>query len=186
MILYALRCEHGHEFEAWFRDGATYDAQAEAGVVVCPICGDTRISKAIMAPSIPRHHGARGTAAGQETAGGPEEDEPSSAAPAAPSPAVPAPATGKVLEGAKAMGSAEQAVAQALPQLMDALDTLRRRVEATCDNVGNAFAEEARRIHYGEAEARGIYGETTLEEAEALRDEGVSFATIPWRRRTNG
>lgn len=55
-------------------------------------------------------------------------------------------------------------------------------MEKHCDYVGKNFAEEARKIHYGETEARGIYGETTPEEAEELREEGVAFASIPWRR----
>ncbi|MEX0759524.1 MAG: DUF1178 family protein [Tistlia sp.] len=65
-------------------------------------------------------------------------------------------------------------------ELRRALLDLRHRVEASCDYVGPRFAEEARRIHYGEAEARGIYGESTREEAEALADEGVEVASLPW------
>jgi len=60
------------------------------------------------------------------------------------------------------------------------LRTLRRKVEETCDDVGADFAEEARRIHYGEVEPRGIYGETSPEDAEALSEEGIEFAKIPW------
>lgn len=52
MILYTLRCSAGHEFEAWFRNAGTYDAQAKAGEVVCPECGDTGIEKAPMAPRV--------------------------------------------------------------------------------------------------------------------------------------
>ena len=47
------------------------------------------------------------------------------------------------------------------------------------------FAEEARRIHHGEAQARGIYGESTPEEAESLADEGINIAQIPWVPRTD-
>lgn len=60
------------------------------------------------------------------------------------------------------------------------LQRLRAEIEKNCDYVGPRFAEEARRIHEGEAEARGIYGEATAEEAEALREEGIGFETIPW------
>ncbi len=52
MILYDIRCSNGHVFEAWFRDGASYDEQAEDGAVVCPDCGDTAVAKAPMAPRI--------------------------------------------------------------------------------------------------------------------------------------
>jgi hypothetical protein len=60
------------------------------------------------------------------------------------------------------------------------LRDLRKQIEANCDYVGPEFAEEARKIHYGEAEARGIYGETSAEEAEALDEEGIEFARVPW------
>ena len=45
MIIYQLRCSKGHEFEAWFRDSKAYDAQAEAGDIVCPHCGETMVLK---------------------------------------------------------------------------------------------------------------------------------------------
>jgi hypothetical protein len=60
------------------------------------------------------------------------------------------------------------------------LGELRAKVEANCDYVGGKFAEEARKIHYGETDPRGIYGETSKDEARALTEEGVEFARIPW------
>ena len=60
------------------------------------------------------------------------------------------------------------------------LRALRREVEARYENVGERFAEEARRIHYGEIESRGIYGDSTPQEAEALADEGIEVVAIPW------
>jgi len=66
------------------------------------------------------------------------------------------------------------------------LQKLRTEVEKNCDYVGDGFAEEARRIHNGEADARGIYGETTAEEAEALAEEGIEVARIPWVPRADG
>jgi hypothetical protein len=60
------------------------------------------------------------------------------------------------------------------------LRAMRHHVETNCENVGANFAEEARRIHYGEAEARGIFGDSTPAEAEALADEGIEIMTIPW------
>jgi hypothetical protein len=57
---------------------------------------------------------------------------------------------------------------------------IRQQVEQNCDYVGERFAEEARRIHYGEVDPRGIYGEATNEESEALAEEGIEFGRIPW------
>jgi hypothetical protein len=52
MIRYALRCEHGHEFEAWFGSSSDYDGQVERGLVECPDCGSTAVTKQIMAPAV--------------------------------------------------------------------------------------------------------------------------------------
>jgi hypothetical protein len=57
---------------------------------------------------------------------------------------------------------------------------LRRAIESKCEDVGEHFAEEARKIHYGETEHRSIYGNTSDAEAEALADEGIEFGRIPW------
>ena len=56
---------------------------------------------------------------------------------------------------------------------------LMRRLIAETENVGRAFPEEARKIHYEEAPKRGIRGQATPDEAEALRDEGIDFMSLP-------
>lgn len=66
-----------------------------------------------------------------------------------------------------------------------ALQEVRKHVEETCDYVGERFPEEARRIHYGEADPRGIYGESSPDEAKSLEEEGVKFQRIPWLPREN-
>jgi hypothetical protein len=66
------------------------------------------------------------------------------------------------------------------------LQRLRAQVERDCDYVGAEFADEARRIHKGESDARGIYGETSPDEAEALAEEGIEVAKIPWVPRADG
>ena len=52
MIRYALQCDDGHGFEAWFGDSAAYDDQAVRGLVECPHCGSRDVSKQIMAPAV--------------------------------------------------------------------------------------------------------------------------------------
>ena len=52
MIAYRLICKDGHEFEGWFADSTAYAAQAQAGDLVCPVCGDASVTKAIMAPAV--------------------------------------------------------------------------------------------------------------------------------------
>ena len=56
---------------------------------------------------------------------------------------------------------------------------LRKAVEENAEYVGDNFAEEARKIHYEEAEKRGIYGETTPQDAEALIEEGIEIHPLP-------
>jgi hypothetical protein len=70
-------------------------------------------------------------------------------------------------------------------QVRAALLKLRAEVEKNCDYVGPEFANEARRIHNGEAPARGIYGESTEAEVEALEDDGIGVAQIPWLPRAD-
>ena len=93
-----------------------------------------------------------------------------------------APRLGKGGTGGEARDPAGSETAQAA-EAMKALRELRRKVEDNCDYVGPGFAEEARKIHYGETDSRNIYGETSDKEAEALNEEGVSFGRIPWAPR---
>ena len=150
MISYKLRCSNDHEFEAWFKDSKTYDRQRKARKVNCPLCEDTRVVKAPMAPRL------SGAARGREVAVRPEQSAASS-----PDPELAA----KMKEAGRLLGE------------------MREHVEKNCDYVGERFAEEARRIHYGETETRNIYGEATDEDAVRLKDEGVEFQRIPWLRR---
>lgn len=69
---------------------------------------------------------------------------------------------------------------QAMAEGVRRLRALRRHVERHFDNVGDRFAEEARKIHYGESETRNIFGRATDQEASQLREEGVEFGEIPW------
>jgi len=132
MIVFDLRCGKDHVFEAWFKDSAAFAAQSDAGEVVCPVCGNTKVEKAPMAPRL--------------STGSRNDDGPST----------------KMVQFVQAMGE------------------LRKHVEENCDYVGDKFAEEARKIHYGEADPHSIYGEATGEEAEALSDEGIEVQKIPW------
>ena len=66
------------------------------------------------------------------------------------------------------------------------LQRIRAEVERTSDYVGPAFADEARRIHRGETEKRNIYGEATPEQAEALAEDGIEVAQVPWVPRADG
>jgi len=64
-------------------------------------------------------------------------------------------------------------------QLREAMLALRNKVTSEADYVGDKFAEEARKIHFKEVDARGIYGEATKEEVAALIEDGVDFMPLP-------
>ena len=64
-------------------------------------------------------------------------------------------------------------------QLREAMLALRNKVTSEADYVGDKFAEEARKIHFKEVDARGIYGEATKEEVAALVEDGVDFMPLP-------
>ena len=55
MIRYALTCAGAHDFESWFKDSASYEDQAARGLVSCPVCGSTQVTRALMTPAIARH-----------------------------------------------------------------------------------------------------------------------------------
>jgi hypothetical protein len=163
MILYRLRCSNGHEFESWFKDSKTYERQEKKSLVGCAVCGDAKVARAIMSPRI----GKGGKAVEVEV-------------PAAPAPA-PVPSPEQQVAQQKMA-----AIARHMPkELREALLKVRAEVEKNCEHVGDKFAEEARKIHYGESDKRGIYGETSEEEAEALAEEGIEFGRLPWIPRGN-
>ncbi len=178
MILYNLRCHKDHVFETWFRDSAAYDSQTKAAVVECPVCGSNKVAKAIMAPHVTKSAG-RSRSLGEDAAApaAPISNAPVSNAPVSNAPVFHAPVRGATT---KAMREVEQSA-----KMRRALQELRRHVEESFDYVGPEFAEEARKIHYGETDERPIYGETSEEEAEALEEEGVSVSRIPWLPREN-
>ena len=164
MIHYQVRCSRDHEFDGWFADSAGFERQAARGLIECPTCGDTAVRRALMAPALGR---------GAATPQAPQPAAPAPATTPAPAPAPPAAGPG--------------AVAGPIPDHVRAmLQKLRGEVERSCDYVGPRFAEEARRIHDGAARPRGIYGETTPEQAESLADDGIAFSRIPWVPRANG
>ena len=159
MIRYSLICEKEHGFEIWFKNSADYDKQAKRGLVTCPACGSAKVEKALMAPSLAR--GAR------KGAGAPAGK---AAPPGAAAPPESPPSESKT------------PVAMVSPQeheLRAKLKELRDHLVKNADNVGAKFPEEARKMHYGEAEHRSIYGEASPQEAKELLDEGVELHPLP-------
>jgi hypothetical protein len=81
--------------------------------------------------------------------------------------------------GTKAHKAAPEPSAQMREMMMTAMGEVRRQVEENFDYVGDRFAKEARDIHDGKSEDRGIYGEATPKEVKALIEDGVQVAPLP-------
>ncbi len=166
MIRYALVCNKQHEFESWFTNSAAYDKQVRRGLVTCPMCGSAKVEKALMAPRLARSDTSPGHDSSQETA------------------PAPLPHAGEGGEGKIAPDTAKTPapVAVITPQeqeLRSKLRELRDHLVKNAENVGPRFPEEARKMHYGEAEHRSIYGVATAKDAEALHEEGIAFSALP-------
>ena len=158
-----LQCRLGHSFEGWFGSQADYDAQRERSLVTCPVCNDSEITKMLSAPRLNLGHGA---------APEPKQVEGSTAAGAGSSPSGPA-------DAASAAPALPDVAPEALQHMQAALMNMVRHVMANTEDVGPKFAEEARKIHYGEREARHIRGQATRDETEALIDEGIDVMALP-------
>ena len=147
-----LRCAAGHAFEGWFVSEEDYGSQCERGLLDCPVCGNAEV---VRLPSAPRLNlsGARAPAAAPA---------PSTQGEAAPPPTVTA------LVDTSLRGAIAQRFAEAVAEVLK-----------NTEDVGTRFAEEARRIHYGEADPKAIRGQATPQEREALADEGIEVFTLP-------
>jgi hypothetical protein len=170
MIRYTLICKKRHEFESWFANSAAYDKQAKRGLVACPLCGSTKVEKALMTPRLGRAEAAAAPA-------------PAPVALAAPPPAhMPAAAQAVPVAAPPAAAEAATPVAMISPQEQEfrrKLKELRDHLVSTAENVGPRFPEEARKMHYGEAEHRSIYGIASPQEAKELHEEGIEFSPLP-------
>lgn len=165
MIHYQLRCTstaEEHAFDGWYKDSAAFETLLKAGLVDCPVCGGTSVARALMAPAIPKK-------------GRPARNA-----------VVPAPPVEPVATASPPTETAPVAAGPMPAQLRAMLQKLRAEVEKNCDYVGSDFADEARRMQRGDSERRGIFGEATDAEAEALQEEGIEVGRIPWVPRADG
>lgn len=159
MIVFDLHCEHGHRFEGWFGSSDDYDSQLARGLVECPECGTSEVSKAPMAPAVPAKGNTRSEA----------RPEAQHIAPAA-APVAPA-------EGAPVANREMPAEVQ---QAMEKLAQAQSKALKGSTFVGEDFAKQSREMHYGERDEAPIHGQATLKEAKALVDEGVPVAPLPF------
>ncbi len=158
MIHYALRCVDGHSFDGWFRSSGDFDSQARGGLLDCPVCASTQVSRAIMSPRLSTSSAA-----------------PVSAAAAAERPVKPR------LEAPPAMPSQLRAALQRFRAEVE------QKCEYVGPRFAEAArAIHARDPEEGAAFSRPIYGEATPDEAQSLAEDGIAIETIPWVERADG
>ena len=178
MIKYSLMCEFHHSFEGWFSNSASFEQQCERDLIACPECGNSKVKRALMTPNLSagkhRNQPADGVLKSEVSpveAGSSMEQNSN----------LSVPADNQMKEQSKQQITPQQITPQQITpeQIITMVRHVRRYVETNGRNVGDKFAEEALKIHYGEKEQDIIYGTCTPEEGEQLADEGVEFAEIP-------
>ena len=151
MKVYNLACPLDHRFEGWFASEEDCLVQQDKGMLACPVCDSTEITRMPSAPHIAKS---------------------SSMELATPKADLSNPSGGVV-----ALTGSDHSQLEA--QVQAAFLKGMRELMGKSEDVGEAFADEARKIHYKESPERSIRGQTTLDEAEALREEGIEVLAMP-------
>ena len=144
-----LQCGNAHGFEGWFASEDDFQSQLARSLVECPLCGDHGIIKKLSAPRLNLGATRRGDAPSNDKPDGESGDENAAQVPAVQAPTAPA----------------QEHSAEWMK--------MARKLIANTEDVGERFADEARRIHYGEAKERGIRGQASQEQTMELLEEGI-------------
>jgi hypothetical protein len=156
-----LQCSQQHSFEGWFGSEDDFQSQLARGLVECPMCADKSVVKM---PSAPRlNFGGHSPPSAHDVA--------NTQAPSGPS------GTGPSTELTTAADQPAQSPPS--PEQQAAFLNAVRHVLANTEDVGDRFANQARAMHYGDAEPRSIRGQTTQREAVELIEEGIDVMALP-------
>ena len=155
-----LCCSSDHRFEGWFASEDDYRSQIERGLIECPMCGDKTVQRLPSAPHV-LTSSSRGMSVTHPT----EERRVQSR-------------SGAVVEGSPSNPVSPEVHGDQLTLQSAWLRAVQHVISHT-DDVGTQFAEEARRMHYGEADERPIRGQATSDEAKALHEEGIDVMSLP-------
>ena len=151
MKVYNLACPLDHRFEGWFASEEDCLAQQDKGMLACPVCDSTEITRMPSAPHIGKSSSTDLT--------------------------VSKPQSENLSGGVVALTGSDHSHLEA--QVQAAFLKGMRELMGRSEDVGNSFADEARKIHYKESPERSIRGHTTFDEAEALREEGIDVLSMP-------
>jgi hypothetical protein len=152
VIVLDLCCDRDHRFEGWFASASAFEDQQARNLVSCPVCNTAAVRRLPSAPYVQTRSAQTPASSGAQASSAPALP---TRAPATPVSGLPSPA----------------AVAELLGTL--------RRMAKSAEDVGERLPEEARRIHYGEAEARDIRGAASRDEVEELLEEGIVVLPVP-------
>ena len=151
MKVYNLACPLDHRFEGWFASEEDCLAQQDKGMLACPVCDSTEVTRMPSAPHI-------GKSSSTELA-------------------IPKVESENLSGGVVALTGSDHSQLEA--QVQAAFLKGMRELMGRSEDVGDSFADEARKIHYKESPERSIRGQTTVDEAEALREEGIDVLSMP-------
>lgn len=156
--VFDLQCEHSHVFEGWFASSDAYESQKASGLLSCPVCNSSNVSRKVSAARLNVGNLRRERLA----------------------PSVQA-ASQRTIDGQGDPGAAVEPSAERAELARVQAEVIRhiRKVLRETENVGSRFAEESRRIHHGDAEERPIRGTATPQEREELAEEGIAVVAIP-------
>ncbi len=175
MIVYDLECRsQGHRFEGWFKSSDDFARQKERGLVSCPFCGTSNVDKAVQAARLARKGNQLPQAQPTRKSGQAPE------APSAPTRSAPANTSAPANAGVPVAPVASHELPEQALALLDRLARMQTEALQSSRYVGGSFAEDARAMHYGEREVEAIHGETTLQDAQELMDEGISVIPLPF------
>jgi len=160
-----LQCGQHHSFEGWFGSEDDFQSQLARGLVECPLCTDKAIVKMPSAPRLNFGGHAPPSAASEQTH----------------SSASSSPAAAKETEPSTALSLLGEQPAQSNPSTEQQAAFLNavRQVLANTEDVGDRFANQARAMHYGDAEPRSIRGQASQREALELLEEGIDVMALP-------
>lgn len=156
--VFDLQCEHSHVFEGWFASADAYETQKAQGLLSCPVCNSSNVQRKVSAARLNVGNLKR------ERLSSPTAEPAHAANRPANSASLPAVSSPEGAELARIQGEIIQHV---------------RKILRETENVGSDFAEESRRIHYGESQERPIRGTATPEERQELAEEGIAVMPIP-------
>ena len=162
-----LQCSRQHSFEGWFGSEHDFQSQLNRQLIECPFCSDSDIQKM---PSAPRLN-----------FGGRAVRDADSTSPAAHKLAVASTADGLLKNEAAGSDFSESRKVDGMSMAaQSAFLQALRHVVANTEDVGQRFAEEARRMHYGEVKTRNSRGQASRREAVELLEEGIEVMALPF------